>query len=88
MRPVRVVVLGLSVVFLLSVPGRVQAQGSGDGFLFRAPQGEVSIRGGFNHAATGSDLFSFTTSQLTLNPARLQLGDVCHRRRRRAHRSG
>ncbi len=68
MRPVRVVVLGLSVVFLLSVPGRVQAQGSGDGFLFRAPQGEVSIRGGFNHAATGSDLFSFTTSQLTINP--------------------
>ena len=68
MRPVRVAVLGLSVVFVLSVPGRVQAQGSGEGFLFRAPQGEVSIRGGFNHAATGSDLFSFTASQLTISP--------------------
>jgi hypothetical protein len=68
MRPVRVAVLGLSVVFVLSVPARVQAQGSGEGFLFRAPQGEVSIRGGFNHAATGSDLFSFTASQLTISP--------------------
>ena len=68
MRPVGFPVLGLSVVFLLSAAGRVQAQSGGEGFLFRAPQGEVSIRGGFNHAAAGSDLFTFTTSQLTLNP--------------------
>ena len=51
MRPVRLSVLGLSVVCILSAAGRAHAQGSGEGFLFRAPQGEVSIRGGFNHAA-------------------------------------
>ena len=67
MRPVRLAVLGLSVVCFLSASARVQAQGSGDGFLFRAPQGEVSIRGGFDHATAGSDLFSFTESQLTLD---------------------
>src|SRR6478672_10814822 len=68
MRPVRLSVLGLSAVCVLFAAGLAHAQGSGEGFLFRAPQGEVSIRGGFNHAATGSDLFSFTTSQLTINP--------------------
>jgi hypothetical protein len=68
MRPVRLSVLGLSVVCILSAAGRAHAQGGGEGFLFHAPQGEVSIRGGFNHAATGSDLFSFTASQLTVNP--------------------
>jgi len=67
MRPVRFMVLGLSVVFLLSAAGRARAQSSGEGFLFRAPQGQISVRGGFNHAAAGSDLFSFTTSQLTLS---------------------
>src|SRR5262245_35282094 len=67
MRRVHVAVLGLSVVCFLSAAGRVQAQGSGDGFLFRAPQGEISIRGGLNHASAGSDLFSFTESQLTVD---------------------
>ena len=68
MSPVRLVGLGLAVVACLSVARPARAQESGDGFLFRAPRGEVSIRGGFNHATAGSDLFSFTTSQLTLTP--------------------
>jgi len=56
MSPVRPVGLGLAVVACLSVAGRVHAQeGGGDGFLFRPPHGEVSIRGGYNHAAAGSD---------------------------------
>jgi hypothetical protein len=67
MRPVRLAALGLSAVCVLSAPGSAAAQSSGDGFLFRAPQGEVSIRGGFNRATAGSDLFSFTESQLTVN---------------------
>jgi hypothetical protein len=52
-------------VFLL-MAGRSQAQ-SGDGFLFAAPHGSVSVRGGFDHAIAGSDLFSFTSSMLTLD---------------------
>jgi hypothetical protein len=66
MSPVRFVGLGLTVVACLSDARPARAQESGDGFLFRAPRGDVSIRGGFNHATAGSDLFSFTTSQLTL----------------------
>ena len=38
MRPVGFPVLGLSVVFLLSAAGRVQAQSGGEGFLFRPLQ--------------------------------------------------
>jgi len=67
MSPVRLVGLGLAVVACLSDARPARAQESGDGFLFRPPRGDVSIRGGFNHATAGSDLFSFTTSQLTLS---------------------
>jgi len=66
MHQMRFVVCGLAVVFS-SAAGRVEAQSSGDGFLFRPPNGEVSIRGGFNHATAGSDLFSFTEHQLTVD---------------------
>jgi outer membrane protein W len=44
----------------------VQAQGAGDGFLFGAPTGSLTIRGGWAVASARSDLFSFTTEQLTL----------------------
>jgi hypothetical protein len=63
---------GLLAVFLLSVgclslADRAQAQGGGDGFLFRTPAGEVSFRGGFDRASAGSDIFAFTVKQLTLS---------------------
>ena len=45
----------------------VLAQGNGDGFLFRPPNGTVAIRGGFDHASAGSDLFTFVTDQLTVD---------------------
>jgi opacity protein-like surface antigen len=44
----------------------VQAQSSGDGFLFREPVASLTLRGGFGHAGAASDLFSFTREQLTL----------------------
>ncbi len=44
----------------------LQAQGSGDGFLFKQPTVSLGVRGGFDHAAAGSDIFSFVTDQLTL----------------------
>lgn len=40
---------------------------TGDGFLFREPQGSFSIRAGYSGASASSDLFAFTTDQLTLN---------------------
>ena len=51
----------------LLVANRVAAQGAGDGFLFKAPAGTISIRGGFDRASAGSDLFRFATDQLTLS---------------------
>ena len=42
------------------------AQGTGNGFLFREPTVSLAVRGGFNYATASSDLFSFSTEQLTL----------------------
>lgn len=54
-----------ATLFALAAPAR--AQGSGDGFLLGAPVGSLSIRGGYDRAAAGSDIFSFATNQLTLS---------------------
>jgi hypothetical protein len=50
---------------LLAVP--VHAQSGGDGFLFKAPSGSVTFRTGYDRASARSDLFSFTTEQLTVD---------------------
>jgi len=55
----------LALIFLASP---LWAQGAGRGFLFRAPNGSVSIRTGYDRATAGSDLFTFVTDQLTVNP--------------------
>lgn len=43
------------------------AQGAGDGFLFGAPKASLTLRGGFDRALAGSDVFDFVTSNLTVN---------------------
>src|ERR1043166_4764571 len=48
-------------------PARAQEPGSGDGFLFRPPTGDVAVRAGFDLASAGSDIFTFVTSELTVN---------------------
>lgn len=57
---------GLVVLCVLAA-SPAGAQGTGDGFLFRPPNGTVAIRGGFDHAAAGSDVFRFVTDELTVN---------------------
>ncbi|MEP6621764.1 MAG: outer membrane beta-barrel protein [bacterium] len=42
------------------------AQSSGNGYLFEAPAARLTFRGGYALATAGSDLFSFTTDELTL----------------------
>jgi hypothetical protein len=66
MSSVRDLGLGLLLVSCVSGANPVQAQDAGNGFLFRAPVGEISFRGGFDHASAGSDVFAFTVKQLTL----------------------
>ena len=43
------------------------AQGSGNGFLFEQPAGSFTLSGGYAHANAGSDIFSFTTDQLSVD---------------------
>lgn len=42
------------------------AQSTGDGFLFQTPRASLSVRGGYDRAFAGGDLFSFVTSEMTL----------------------
>lgn len=50
----------------LSIATPLAAQSSGNGFLFRKPMASLTLRGGFNQASAGSDLFSFSREQFTL----------------------
>lgn len=43
------------------------AQRAGDGFLFHAPKGSWTFRGGFAYATANSDVFTFVTDQLTID---------------------
>jgi opacity protein-like surface antigen len=67
--PVRAAVLAAMIASALAVAGPVRAQDSGDGFLFHRPSGSWSLRGGFAMPGAHSDVFSFTTSNLTVNHA-------------------
>src|SRR5262245_41188881 len=61
---VRTAVLGCALM-IASVAG-AQPESSGKGFLFGAPSGWMSLRGGYAGASAGSDIFSFVTSELSL----------------------
>lgn len=56
----------LLVAVVAATPAITHAQDDGRGFLFGAPTGTFTLEGGWAVAAAGSDLFSFTTNQLTL----------------------
>ena len=64
------------LVALLAIGAPATAQDSGNGFLFREPSWSLSVRGGFAMPTAGSDLFSFATSQLTLNRGDFRSLDV------------
>ena len=55
------------VLTLLLAPAAVLAQGTGDGFFFKEPVATWAVRAGFGHANAGSDIFSFTSRQLTVD---------------------
>ncbi|MBI4500995.1 MAG: hypothetical protein HY700_07520 [Gemmatimonadetes bacterium] len=60
-------VSAIALAAALAFAPRARAQHAGRGFLFREPRGALALRGGFALASAGSDIFSFTTSQLTVN---------------------
>jgi hypothetical protein len=57
----------LSVALVLALPGAAIAQDAGHGFLFGAPIGAFTFHAGWAAARARSDLFAFTTDQLTLD---------------------
>ena len=59
--------LTIAGLLALGIALPVRAQVAGDGFLFHRPNARVAVRGGYAFASAGSDLFDFTTEQLTLN---------------------
>ena len=48
-----------------ALPSLATGQSSGDGFLFGKPQGSVALTVGYAGANAKSDIFSFTSRQLT-----------------------
>ncbi len=52
---------------VLAASSALAQEASGRGFLFGAPTGSLSIRGGYAAPRAGSDIFSFVTNELTLN---------------------
>ena len=55
------------VALVAGITSAAGAQGSGNGFLFEQPAGSLTLSGGYAHANAGSDIFSFTTEQLSVN---------------------
>ena len=54
-------------LFTMVLPPPVQAQSGGDGFLFRTPVVQIGLRAGLAVARANSQIFDFTTDELTLN---------------------
>jgi opacity protein-like surface antigen len=56
-----------AAALVAGVTATASAQGSGNGFLFEQPAGSLTLSGGYAHASAGSDIFSFTTNQLSVD---------------------
>lgn len=56
-----------SLALLLLAAPVAGAQSSGRGFLFSEPRWTLALRGGFDRAIAGSDLFEYMTDTLTLD---------------------
>jgi hypothetical protein len=56
-----------ALIALVTIAAAAPAQSGGRGFLFAAPTGSFTLRGGYALATAASDFFDFTTDELTLN---------------------
>jgi hypothetical protein len=57
----------LPAIAITAIATPSHAQRAGDGFLFQAPHGTLTLRGGFARPMASSDIFTFTTDQLTVD---------------------
>ena len=51
----------------LGLAAPLHAQRSGDGYLFHEPGARLTVRGGYDHANAGSDVFAQAVDALTIN---------------------
>ncbi len=58
--------LVIGAIALLAGAQPARAQTGSNGYLFGPPQGSITLRGGYASPRAGSDLFSYTTSELSL----------------------
>lgn len=59
--------LAFAAALLAGASTTGEAQKSGDGYRFGAPDATITIRGGYAHATAGSDIFDEATTRLTLD---------------------
>jgi hypothetical protein len=65
--PMRFSRLAPAALFLTALAAPSQAQGSGSGYLFGAPDVRLSFHAGYAHANAKSEVFDFVIQNLTLN---------------------
>jgi hypothetical protein len=53
-------------LLILGAVAPLHAQSSGDGYMFHAPDGRLTLRAGYDHANAHSDIFDQSVSLLTL----------------------
>lgn len=64
---VRSAAVTVATLFALTVAAPVGAQVTGNGFLFKQPQGTFTLFGGYTRPNAAGDLFDFTTKNLTVS---------------------
>jgi len=69
--------MAVAVGSAVAVPtGVARAQDGGSGFLFREPIVQFTVRGGYALASAGSDVFSFSTRELTVDRSDFSSGTI------------
>ena len=58
--------LAATLAVALVLPAAIAAQDGGEGFLFKRPRVTLGIRGGFAMPRAGSEIFDFTSNELTV----------------------
>ena len=58
--------MAVLVACVLTAPAALHAQSSGNGYLFGRPHVTFTLRGGFASPTANSDVFSFSSKQLTV----------------------
>ncbi len=68
--------IAVLMVGVLTIPVGARAQANGDGYLFGRPTATLTLRGGLALPTASSDIFSFTSRQLTVGKSDFASGSI------------